>query len=246
MRIVSLLLRMCKLMLVFTSLRMTWAFLRFGVLAGAEHHQVLNHRLKTIVDIGANKGQFSLACECWSPNAKVFAFEPLRSPAKTFKKLFNSSQNIQLHEVAIGPEARNCLMHISAREDSSSLLPIGENQVAKFSGTQEISQSEIQMTPLSLHISSVDITAPAMLKLDVQGFEMQALNGCKNLLHHFDFVYCECSFIELYVGQKLAHDVIDWLRHESFILDGVFNISYDIDGIAIQGDFLFKHINPDK
>lgn len=231
-----------KLKIVLSSLRMTIVLLRYGVLAGAEHRQVLNSSLKTIVDIGANKGQFSLACERWAPKAKIFAFEPLSFPAITFKSIFKDNPNIKLYEVAIGPEEKECLMHISAREDSSSLLPIGEGQVKKFLGTQEIAQTKICMSPLISQIGELNIQSPAMLKLDVQGFEMQALEGCMNLLKKFDLIYCECSFIELYIGQKLASDVIKRLQEENFILDGVFNIGYDSGGIAIQADFLFKKL----
>ena len=82
--------------------------------------------------------------------------------------------------------------------------------------------------------------SPALLKLDVQGFEMDALRGCESLLHKFDLIYCECSFIELYTGQKLASDVIAWLAERDFPIKGIYNMSYDSDGVAIQADFLFQ------
>ncbi|MHB8405676.1 MAG: hypothetical protein ACYDCJ_09670 [Gammaproteobacteria bacterium] len=57
---------------------------------------------------------------------------------------------------------------------------------------------------------------------------------------HFAWVYCECSFIELYAGQALADEVIAWLRERGFILNGVYNMAYDKTGKAVQADFLFK------
>ena len=47
---------------------------------------------------------------------------------------------------------------------------------------------------------------------DEQGFELTALQGCEELLDRFEWVYAECSFIELYEGQALADEVIAWLR----------------------------------
>jgi len=75
----------------------------------------------------------------------------------------------------------------------------------------------------------------------VQGFELEALRGCADLLECFAYVYAECSFVELYTGQALAHEVIDWLARHCFILTGLYNISYDKNGKAIQGDFLFTN-----
>ena len=47
------------------------------------------------------------------------------------------------------------------------------------------------------------------------------------------------SFIELYKEQALAEEVISFLNKYSFKLKGVYNMYYDKNGVAIQGDFLF-------
>ncbi|MHB8311541.1 MAG: FkbM family methyltransferase [Metallibacterium sp.] len=78
-----------------------------------------------------------------------------------------------------------------------------------------------------------------MLKLDVQGYELQALRGCETLLEAFAWVYCECSFVELYAGQALADAVIAWLRARGFGLLGAYNMANDRDGRVVQADFLF-------
>jgi hypothetical protein len=93
--------------------------------------------------------------------------------------------------------------------------------------------------PLPDILLAKQIEAPALLKLDVQGFELEALKGCGDLLECFDWVYAECSFVELYRGQPLADTVIAWLRERSLALHGVYNLSYDKFGAPIQGDFLF-------
>ena len=80
----------------------------------------------------------------------------------------------------------------------------------------------------------------ALLKIDVQGFEMEVLKGCNSMLDYFSWVYVECSFIELYEGQALANEVIDYLHTHGFKLAGIYNMSYDRSGIAIQADFLFN------
>lgn len=225
---------------ILRSSRLMLAFLRHGVFAGAEHYPVLSPKLITIIDIGANKGQFALACREWAPNARIVSFEPLEGPSKIFKALFSDDGNVCLNEVAIGPQFQRSVMHVSAHDDSSSLLPIGENQIELYPGTEEKGTIEINIGPLSSYLMLEDIKSPAMLKLDVQGFEMDALKGCESMIEKFDYIYCECSFIELYSGQKLAHEVIAWLHQHHFNFVGILNTSYDRSGQAIQADFLFK------
>ncbi len=131
-------------------------------------------------------------------------------------------------------------MHISASDDSSSLLPISELQNTLFPGTAETEIRRVVVMPLDAIISIQDLEAPALLKIDVQGFEKEVLLGCKSLLACFAYVYAECSFLELYEGQALADEVIHLLHNCSFTLSGVYNVTYDRNGIAVQGDFLFE------
>ena len=91
------------------------------MLAGAEHRQILSPELVTVIDIGTNRGQFSLAVRRWSPNAKVFAFEPLSGPSAVFRKVFAGDSKLKLFQAAISPQAGEATIHISQADDSSSL-----------------------------------------------------------------------------------------------------------------------------
>lgn len=215
--------------------------LRYSVGASIEHSSVLKHlRCHTVVDIGANRGQFALVARYCFPRAKIISFEPLPDPASIFEKVFCNYDDVILHNVAIGPISGQSIMHVSARDDSSSLLPISTLQEKIFPGTGEIGEVLVRTASLNECISEEDIVSPALLKLDVQGFEYDCLRGCESLLHKFEWVYCECSFVELYSGQKLAADVIAWLADKGFYIKGIYNTAYDSKGLAIQADFLFQ------
>jgi len=71
--------------------------------------------------------------------------------------------------------------------------------------------------------------------------ELAALKGCEDLPDCFDYVYAECSFMELYEGQAMADEVIAYLRTHGFQLQGIYNMSCDRQGRAIQSDFLFSN-----
>jgi hypothetical protein len=119
-------------------------------------------------------------------------------------------------------------------------VPISGLQERLFPGTGEVATEKILVGRLPDFVPAEDIKGPAMLKLDVQGFELEALKGCEDLLDRFAQVYVECSFVELYTGQALADEVIAWLRERGFRLAGVYNMSYDRNGAAVEGDFLFQ------
>ena len=72
-----------------------------------------------------------------------------------------------------------------------------------------------------------------MLKLDVEGFEIQALAGWKTLIGNFGNIYCQCSFVELYKDQKLAGEVIENLG-DCITLMAAYNPTYDGRGYCVQ------------
>lgn len=232
--------RLAKLAQVIRSTRLTRALLYYRVLAGAEHRCVLTRDLTTVVDIGANRGQFALAARKWAPDARVISFEPLPGPASVFRSLFAGDKQVTLYQAAIGPKAEQRAMHLSGRDDSSSLLPISPVQTAAFPGTAEVATFDVRVGPLSEFVCADELTQRSMLKLDVQGFEYEALIGCESLLAQFLWIYCECSFIELYTGQKLSSDVISLLADRGFSIYDIQNPVYSNGGRCIQADLLFS------
>lgn len=217
----------------------------FGIAGEIEHVKTLRSigkNFNTIIDIGANKGQFVLVARKCFPEAMIYSFEPLAEPARSFRRIFADDTLTTLHEMAIGPTEGEQIIHISKSNDSSSLLPISDLQSRIFPGTEEVATRSITITPLENVISEEKIESPALLKIDVQGYELEVLKGCKSLLNQFDYVYVECSFVELYEGQALAHEVIKYLGRRHFILESIHNPSVTKYHSVLQADFLFKSV----
>ena len=211
-----------------------------GAAAAVEHERALKRgSYATVVDIGANRGQFSLTAARLFPAAEIYAFEPLTGPAATYRRVFAANPRAHLFQAAVAPESGRVDMHVSARDDSSSLLPITPMQDSIFPGTGSIGREQVTMGRLVDFVEPDDIRSPALLKLDVQGYELEALKGCAELLDRFDNIYVEVSFIELYAGQALADDIIGHLRGRGFVIDGVHNPVIDRSGRSVQADFLF-------
>lgn len=221
-----------------------YSALRQGVAAGVEHIPVLEQLAEApfdvVVDVGANRGQFALAVRHCLPSARILSFEPLPGPANTFRKIFADDPNTVLQEVAVGPSSGRVTMHVSKSDDSSSLLAINPTQTQLFPRTAEAYTTKVTVKPLSEVLSLSDLGLRNMLKVDVQGFELGVLKGCGPLLKRFSHAYIECSFMELYDEQAMAHDIIRYLSAREFQLIGVFNLSVDPSARPLQADFLFQ------
>lgn len=205
-----------------------------------EHESVLRQlNCRSIVDVGANRGQFALVTRRCFPGANIFSFEPLSKPANRYRRVFAGDERTRLHEVAVAPRSGTATIHVSAHDDSSSLLPITTLQDQLFPGTSEVGQETVRIGPLREFVRPEEIEPPALLKIDVQGYELETLKGCESLLERFAYIYVECSFVELYAGQASVSEVIDFLHERGFVLKGIYNITYDRSGLAVQADFFF-------
>ena len=218
------------------------ALISHQVAAGVEHEPILRNlgEVALVVDIGANRGQFALTARRVFGTSRILSFEPLPDPASVFSRVFADDKRVSLVQSAIGVESQTQDMHVSAHDDSSSLLSISELQNELFPGTSSVGTTTVSVAPLDLSLSAETVVQPALLKLDVQGYELEALRGCSTVLNEFNWIYCECSFLELYEGQALVPEVIDWLATKSFRVVGIYNVQYDKSGRSIQADFLFE------
>jgi FkbM family methyltransferase len=208
------------------------AFAKHGVAASLEHSALPSKRYATVVDIGAHTGQFSLLARFLYPDAAIHAFEPLPEAAAKFRAVFANDPHVRLHEAAIAPASGVATLYVGGVWDASSLLP------SAGSCTDEI---QVHAAPLEEFVTGAEIRSKALLKLDVQGFEREALVGCRSLLDRFDDVVAELMLHEAYMGQALPADVIALLRDNGFQLVGIDSLGRE-GGRIVRFDGIFSRV----
>jgi FkbM family methyltransferase len=215
--------------------------LRSGVAAAVEHERIpLPGEIATVLDIGANRGQFALVALRRFPRATLCCFEPLAGPAARLRALAAGEPRVTVHEVALGAECGQAAMHVTRDDDSSSLLSVTERQVATFPGTREVGMRVVTVRRLDDILDARAIERPALMKIDVQGYEVEVLCGASAALRSVDYLLAEASFVELYRGQPLASELIAVVAAAGFRLSGVYSPTYDAAGRCLQADLLFE------
>lgn len=219
------------------------AFLRHRVAGAVEHLPAIRLcAANTLIDAGANKGQFSLAFRSVRPNARIVAFEPLDQAADTYEAVVGRGEFIRLERVALGADERTATFHVANREDSSSLLKPGVAQERAF-GVHDTRSIEVPVRRLSDCVDIAGLPSPILLKVDVQGGELGVFEGC-DALAEVDYIYVELSFVELYEGQPLFDEVAGYLRNRGFRIAGTFNQVSTPDYGPTQVDVLFRRDDP--
>ena len=219
------------------------ALLRHRVAAAIELASVPLPAAATVLDVGANRGQFALLALERFPAASVHSLEPLPRAFAVLEALASDEARLRVHRFAAGAEAGTAVLHVSRRDDSSSLLPITDRQVAFAPGSRERGRIDVELRTLD-EMAGTTLLRPLVLKIDVQGGELEVLRGAGRTLESTDALLIECSFVELYAGQALAYEVIAHLAERGFRLAGAHDPEYGPDGRCIQADLLFERVEP--
>ena len=220
-----------------------WKGLRHLVFPSIEHIDTFNfikkNNIDLIIDVGTNKGQFSLLVNNIIPNSAIIGFEPIKSEFRIYKSIFRKKKDIKIFHLALGEENKRSIINIASSKDSSSLLKINQNQTDLY-GTHSTSKTqEVNVEKLDNFIDLIDKKNNIFMKIDVQGYEYQVIKGSTKSLKFITYLYVECSNVELYKNQMLFKDIENFLSSHNFFLQKIFNKDINKNGEIIQADYLF-------
>lgn len=188
------------------------------------------HRFGTIIDGGANAGQFARACaETW-PQAQVYSFEPLPHVADTLRQnLSDLKTRVHIAEVALGAREDTVTLHHTPYSLQSSVLRPLDTTYTEIPVRQARLDDLLREAPLA---------GPVLMKLDLQGYELEALRGATEVLEKTDAVLLEVGFEVSYEGEPSFEILRRFLASHDFAFDRPFDVLWDNDQI-VQMDALF-------
>jgi FkbM family methyltransferase len=193
--------------------------------------------IRSIYDVGANVGTWALLAKALIPEAKVEAFEPLPKHHTDFQNNLRGISGVALHRIALGSENTTANLRITNSSDNSSMLPLAEASHAHF-GLKEVASVPTTVRKLDDYRRENDVLMPDLIKLDVQGYELEVLKGANECVRSTKSVITEVSFIKYYQGQCLFHDLVGYFAHFGLFV-AAFGINTPSASIVNQTDVLF-------
>lgn len=197
--------------------------------------------LETIIDVGANSGQFSKVATHFYPNAHIDAFEPLPNLYSKVEKLFLNNSNSKTYNLALGNETGSIKFNKNAYGHISSVLEISKDNIHYPKQENDLSQIEVAIETLdNMYHDRLFNKGKTLLKLDVQGYELEVLKGGTETLKRIDYVIIEANLEKLYKDQPTFSEMNTYLMSKGFELDGMLDFNLGVGNKYIEVDFLYR------
>jgi FkbM family methyltransferase len=198
---------------------------------------------RTVIDVGANVGQFAVAAAMVFPNAAIHTFEPDPKSVERLRANTSSLRNVTIYPIGLGDSEGTVELRVNSHSLSSSILQLATAHRAAFPEAREIGTVTVKLSTLDSIFSQIELATPVLLKLDVQGYEAMTLRGGTETLKRVQYAVLEASLKPMYDGEVLFLDLVHMM--EGFgctFLRPIGSLANPATGEVLQMDVLFGRV----
>lgn len=182
-----------------------------------------------ILDIGGGVGASVILYNKFFPENKILVFEPIIENYNMIKSRTSQSPNIEVFNYAAGSENSKKLINIANRITSSSLFPLSVDPDSNVFDEKNLGQNRVENIEV-VRLDDFMTKIPGIIgiiKIDVQGYEMNVLKGAEVSLERAKIVLLEASNHDGYVGSPKYYEIDNYLREHHFTLYDILPSIFD-------------------
>lgn len=194
-----------------------------------------------LFDVGSNRGDFSLEFFKQFPNSSSTLFEPIPSMIKASTKALKN-ENVTIIQAALSAKKQTKIFSIYNNEDVSSFHEIDDqNEHARKNYIKKVEEISVKCIALDDYIYENSIKRIDLLKIDVQGGELEVLKGAAHALQTVvKAIQIEISFNGFYKMSNHFGEIISILDDSDFELLKIIDVSHFKNGEIMQADLIFR------
>jgi FkbM family methyltransferase len=195
-----------------------------------------------LLDLGGNVGNWAAEFTQLFPNTDTVAFEPDPRAHARYTARFQGRPNVVVHQVAVSSAPGQATFHMAEDTVYSSLEAYSETQAErKIAMGTDCTVALATLDSFAIDTSGHDVT---VLKIDVQGHEVEALLGAAETLKKVDVLIGELSFASQYDGEEPSFTRVCGLLHAAGLYPAIFqDYGRQLGPYAFERDVVFVRRN---
>lgn len=214
-------------------------FTRNSLSGVLRHVKQLGFVPQTVIDVGGAFGLFSAEALHIFPHANYQLLEPLEE-YKPYLDKFVQAHPRQAQYVIAAAGARSGEISINVHPDLVGSSTYLEEDVSDTNGVPRV----VKSVTLDELITSAKLAPPYLVKIDVQGAELDVLVGFERNLANTEFLLLEVSFFGFFLGGPQFYDVVAFMKSKGFVAYDISELQYRLlDGALSQTDLVFVKEN---
>ena len=204
-----------------------------------------NFGIDTLLDVGANTGQYAEIMRESGYRGTIHSFEPTTTAFKILNKKTKGDKDWNAHRLAIGSNTGETEINISENSFSSSILEMEKLHVKSAPQSRYIGKETVPIETIDNLFPVITKGAKSIyMKVDTQGYESEVLKGAENSLHKIKCIQLEMSLVNLYKNEWLFEETISYLKKKYFEIYTIEPEFYDTSsGQLLQIDAIFYNKN---
>ena len=196
-------------------------------------------KFNNILDVGANLGEWTRMARKLFPDSKIYMIEPLSEMESNLKKICEEFPGTKYFPNGAGSKIEELVMTTWGDDLAGANCLVVENAYLKSINKQRT----IPVITIDSLIEKGEIEIPDLVKLDIQGFELEALKGGTKLFGVTEAFILETSLFEFTSGNPILSEVVIFMAERGYeIYDFPGFLRRPLDGALAQIDVCFaKH-----
>jgi len=185
------------------------------------------YRVESIIDVGANEGQFALSMRTLGFRGKIYSFEPVDAAYEKLKRASASDNSWFVFDFALGAEPAEALINVSDFSSFSSILDVNDYARERWADSKVTHQQKITIKTLDECASEglFDSNSRLLLKMDTQGYDLEVFRGAQSVLPNVSCMLSELSLIPIYEGMPSYSDALAEFESYGFRASGFYPIT---------------------
>jgi FkbM family methyltransferase len=188
-----------------------------------------------IIDVGANRGDWTRMALSVFPETKVVMIEPQQEMQQYLNQLCRENSDLEVIQAGAGREEGELVQTIWEDLAGSSFLPETSEEKLR-DGTQRVTP----IVTIDKVVKDRGYFFPDLVKLDIQGFELEALKGAASLFGRTQIFILETSLYEFMPKMPTTADCINYMSSRGYeFYDVTEYLRRPFDGALAQIDLAF-------